>query len=392
MAFLAMLDALEAIPEMNPNTRFFGETREHSIIKAKIVSHYFWAWANVIIPTVKKNGHSRIAYIDLFAGPGRYKDGTKSTPLMVLEKVIQDPAMREMLVTIFNDKNQDHSFSLQQEINTLPGIQSLKYQPKIYNYEVGTEIVALFSQMRLIPTLFFVDPWGYKGLTLQLINSVLKNWGCDAIIFFNYNRISMGLSNSAVQSHMNALFTEGRAARLRQRLDGLPPSERELAIIEEIANALTQFGAKYVLPFCFKNEYGTRTSHHLIFVTKHFRGYEIMKDIMAGQSSTADQGVPSFTYNPADERFPVLFELTRPLDQLESMLLNDFAGRSLSLRALYEEHSVGKPYILRNYQEILRNLENIGKIAIDPPAERRQKRSGKVTLGERVVLTFPGSR
>jgi three-Cys-motif partner protein len=67
--------------------------------------------------------------------------------------------------------------------------------------------VALFSQMRLIPTLFFVDPWGYKGLTLQLINSVLKNWGCDAIIFFNYNRINRGLSNPAVQAHMNALFT-----------------------------------------------------------------------------------------------------------------------------------------------------------------------------------------
>ena len=28
-----------------------------------------------------KRGGKKIAYIDLFAGPGRYKDGTKSTPL-----------------------------------------------------------------------------------------------------------------------------------------------------------------------------------------------------------------------------------------------------------------------------------------------------------------------
>lgn len=377
---------------MSPNTRFFSEIREHSTIKAKIVSDYFWAWAKVIMPTVKQNGSQRIAYIDLFAGPGRYKDGTKSTPLLVLEKAIQDPAMREMLIAIFNDKNQDHSFSLQQAINTLPDVQSLKHPPKVHNYEVGTEIVALFSQMRLIPTPFFVDPWGYKGLTLQLINSVLKNWGCDAIIFFNYNRINMGLSNPAVQEHMNALFTAARAARLRQCLDGLPSSERELAVVEEIANALTGLGAKYVLPFCFKNEAGNRTSHHLIFVTKHFKGYEIMKAIMAGQSSNADQGVPSFTYNPADARFPVLFELTRPLDQLETMILKAFAGRSLSLRALYEEHSVGKPYILRNYQDTLRKLEDTGKIAIEPPAERRQKRQGVVTVGERVILTFPRSR
>jgi three-Cys-motif partner protein len=376
---------------MSAIKQFFDETTEQSAIKAKIISHYFWAWAKVIIPTAKKSRRNRIAYIDLFAGTGRYKDGTKSTPLLVLDKAIQDPDMCEMLVTVFNDKNEDHSYSLQQAIDALPGIEKLKYRPTVRNYEVGKEIVAIFSQMRLVPTLFFVDPWGYKGLTLQLINSVLKDWGCDAIIFFNYNRINMGLSNLEVQEHMSALFTEKRVASLRARLETLKPSERELAIVEDLTNALMKLGAKYALPFCFKNEYGTRTSHHLIFVTKNFRGYEIMKDIMARQSSAADQGVPSFTYNPADSRFPLLFELTQPLDDLENMLLNDFAGLSLSLQVLYEEHSVGKPYILKNYRDALRKLEHAGKITTEPPAGRRPKRKGEVTLNEKVILTFPGS-
>jgi three-Cys-motif partner protein len=376
---------------MSAVSQFFNETTEQSAIKAKIVSHYFWAWAKVIIPTAKKSPMNRIAYIDLFAGPGRYKDGTKSTPLLVVEKAIQDPDMRDMLVTIFNDKNEDNSYSLQQAISALPGIEKLKYRPAVRNYEVGKEIVAIFSQMRLVPTLFFVDPWGYKGLTLQLINSVLKDWGCDAIIFFNYNRINMGLSNLAVEERMSALFTEKRAACLRYHLETLSPSERELAIVEEIANALIELGAKYVLPFCFKNEHGTRTSHHLIFATKNFRGYEIMKDIMARQSSAADQGVPSFTYSPADSRFPLLFELTHPLDDLESMLLKDFAGHSLSLQAIYEEHCVGKPYILKNYRDALRKLEHTGKIRTEPPAEHRRKIRGEVTFSEKVRVTFPGS-
>jgi three-Cys-motif partner protein len=377
---------------MSTIKQFFDETMEQSTIKAKIVSDYFWAWAKVIIPTAKKSRRNRIAYIDLFAGPGRYKDGTKSTPLLVLQKAIQDHDMCEMLVTVFNDKNEDHSYSLQQSINALPGIEKLKYKPTVRNYEVGNEVVAIFSQMRLVPTLFFVDPWGYKGLTLQLINSVLKDWGCDAILFFNYNRIRMGLSNLRVEEHMRALFTVKRAASLRFRLETMSPSEGELAIVEEIANALMELGAKYVLPFCFKNEYGTRTSHHLIFATKNFTGYKIMKTIMARQSSAADQGVPSFTYSPADRRFPLLFELTRPLDDLETMLLKDFAGRSLSLQAIYEEHSVGKPYILKNYQDALRKLEHAGKIRTEPPAEhRRPKSGGEVTFGEKVTVTFPGS-
>jgi hypothetical protein len=81
-----------------------------------------------------------------------------------------------------------------------------------------------------------------------------------------------------------------------------------------------------VLPFCFKNEHGTRTSHHLILLTKNFRGDEIMKAIMARQSSAADHDVLSLTYNPADNKFPLLFELTHLLNDLESMLLKDFAG------------------------------------------------------------------
>jgi three-Cys-motif partner protein len=372
-------------------SQFFDETTEQSAIKAKIISDYFWAWAKVIIPTAKKSPRNHIAYIDLLTGPGRYKDGTKSTPLLVLEKAIQDPDMREMLATIFNDKNEDNSYSLQQAINAVPGIEKLKYPPIVRNYEVGKEIVGIFSQMRLVPTLFFVDPWGYKGLTLQLLNSVLKDWGCDAIMLFNYNRINMGLANPAVEEPINALFTEERAANLRHRLTALSPSERELAIVEEIKDALRELGAKYVLHFCFKNEHGTRTSHHLIFATKNFRGYDIMKSIMAPQSSIADQGVPSFTYNPADSRFPLLFELTRPLDDLENMLLKDFAGRSLSLEALYQEHSPGKCYLLKNYQDVLRKLESEGKIIVEPPSESRPKNKirGEVTFGKKVKVAFP---
>jgi hypothetical protein len=116
-----------------------------------------------------------------------------------------------------------------------------------------------------------------------------------------------------------------------------------------------------------------------------------MKDIMARQSSVADQGVPSFTYSPADRRFPLLFELTRPLDDLETMLLKDFAGRSISLQMIHEEHSVGKPYILKNYQDALRKLEQAGKIRTEPTAEHRRKIGGEVTFGGQVTVTFSGS-
>lgn len=362
---------------------FFDESSEQSIVKAAIVAEYFWAWAKVILPTVKAKG-GRLAYIDLFAGPGRYGDGTKSTPMLVLEKAVADKEISQHLEVLFNDFDPNNAEKLQAEIRQLKGIETLQYEPRIEKEEVGEKIVAMFSSWKDIPTLFFVDPWGYKGLSLGLINTVLQNWGCDCIFFFNYNRINAGLGNPLVEQHMDMLFGRERAEQLRLKLDALSPQEREVAIVEELSQALKQLGAPYVLPFCFKNESGKRTSHHLIFATKHPKGYEIMKGIMAKYSSEQYQGVPSFGYCPATVLQPFLFELNRPLDDLEEMLLNSFRGQTLSVDAIYNLHNVGRPYIRKNYKEVLRTMEERKVISANPSRDRRRPN----TMGDRTVITF----
>jgi hypothetical protein len=199
----------------------------------------------------------------------------------------------------------------------------------------------------------------------------------------------MGLNNDAVKEHINALFGQVRADQLRERLKTLTPQERELTVVEYICEALKEMGGKYVLPFRFRHEMGNRTSHHLIFVSKHPKGYEIMKEIMAKESSEQTQGVPSFEYNPATLQQPLLFELTRPLDELESMLLDTFSGKSMTMKDIYNQHHVGKPYISKNYKTALSNLEAQNKIVADPPANKRPKKKGAVTFADSVKVTFP---
>lgn len=367
---------------------FFDEAREQSRLKARIVSKYFGAWAKVIAATVKHRGR-RLAYIDLFAGPGRYEDGTPSTPLMVLEKAILDVDLRTMLLTIFNDRRQDFVTSLEAAIKSLPGIDSLTYKPRVFCEEVGPKITSNLQATKLIPTLLFADPWGYKGLSLSLLASVLQNWGCDCIFFFNYNRINPGLGNEIVREHMNDLFSERRADALRVKLLGLNPEEREALILEELSRALKEMGVKYVLPFSFKSEEGKRTKHHLIFASKNFKGYEIMKEIMAAESSSKDQGVASFEYSPASERYPTLFELARPLDDLQELLVQAFQGQTLKMVEIYERHNVGRRYIKSNYKKALIEMEAAHKILANPPAERRPKSKGESTFGDSVIVKFP---
>ncbi len=374
--------------------QFFDEYKEQSLVKATIVARYFDAWAQAAIAGQKpaaRRAKNRIAYIDLFAGPGRHADGTLATPLKILENASRKPLIRNRLVTLFNDQDKGNTRSLETAIAELPGIEKLKYKPQVENSDAGEEIVRLFEEMSPIPALFFVDPWGYRGLSLRLVNSLLKEWGCDCIFFFNYKEINMGLANPKVAEYMNALFGEERADALRRRAEGLSSRKRELLIIEELCQAIHSFGCRYTLPFRFKDKEGKQTSHHLIFVSKNFRGYELMKDIMARESTSDHQGVPSFEYSPADflPRQSLLFLLSRPLEDLQNMLLEEFAGQTLAMHKIYKQHNIDTPYIKANYKDALLALEKCGRITtIKPDGKGRRKE----TFADNVLAVFPPAK
>lgn len=375
------------------NDGFFQEQREQSLIKARIVSRYFSAWADVILATQKRYPEhpQKMAYIDLFAGPGRYDDQSKSTPLLVLETILANPDLTGRMVTLFNDKDTTNIESLKTAINRLDGIERLKYAPAFYNEEVGDEIAKMFGGVQMVPTFFFVDPWGYKGLSLNLVSSIIKDWGCDCVFFFNYNRVNMGLSNEAIRHHMASLFGDEQLNIVRKECRNKPPEEREMIVVQALCDALRNNGSRYVLPFRFKNDEGTRTSHHLIFLSKSFRGYDIMKEIMFKESSENVGGVASFEYNPRDAHFKQgsLFDmLSRPLDDLQGMLLQQYAGNTVDFNELYEEHSVDKPYIRKNYKEVLKALLADGKITAVHAKTDKPPRNG--TFSNDMRITFGG--
>lgn len=375
---------------------FFQEQREQSLIKARIVSKYFSAWANVILATQKKypNFLQQMAYIDLFAGLGRYDDQSKSTPLMVLDTILASPDLASRMITMFNDKDSANIESLKATISQISGIERLKYSPKFVNMEVGDEITAMFRNLNLPPTFFFVDPWGYKGLSLNLVSSIIKDWGCDCVFFFNYNRVSMGIKNDAIKSHMTSLFGEEQLNIVRSKCDQATNSaEREGIVVHELCNALKHNGSRFVLPFRFKNNEGTRTSHHLIFLSKNFRGYEIMKEVMYKESTDKSEDVASFEYNPRDlygsKQFTLFDYLSRPLNDLQDMILHEYAGQTIDFMSLYEAHSVDKPYIKKNYKDILWKLYDAGKIsAVNPKGNPPRKG----TFSDEMRITFGGTK
>lgn len=369
--------------------RFFEVHDQRNIIKTKIVTDYFAAWSTFMLPRLTRHS-DRLAFIDLFAGPGRFEDGQPSTPLWILESAVKNSTLCERLITVFNDKNVDFARQLRTEIQALPGIGNLAHRPRVTNITVGTDLVDLFRGLSLVPTLFFIDPWGYKGLSLDLIGTAIKSWGCDCIFFFNYNRINPGLNNPFVAERMNDLFGSTRADRLRAKVIGRSSDERQTLIIDELTEALGEVGGSYVLPFEFESELGERPSHYIIFVSKNFRGYHLMKEVMS-RASTDDWEIKRFAYvplrSPQMSLFPNLGR-TVSIASLKEFLVRACAGKSLTPVKIYEANTVGTPYTQKNVKDAIIALEKEGRVTVDKPPEKRM-RKGEVTLGDQRTVTFP---
>ena len=163
---------------MPATERFFDEQAEHSRVKSEIVVSYFATWAAIMAPHA-----SRLGYVDLYAGPGRYDDGTESTALLILRKAIADPKIGRRLISVFNDANPSYVHSLRAAIRSRSGVETLAFQPDVGTAAVDTEYRAEFERVSGYPALTFIDPWGYKGLTKNLIGAVVQRFGSRSVAF-----------------------------------------------------------------------------------------------------------------------------------------------------------------------------------------------------------------
>lgn len=367
---------------------FFDLPRAQSKIKSAIVSKYFRAWSRVMLGEKRLSSplaqNKNIQYVELFCGPGTYDDGSPSTPIMIMSTAVQDQALSRYLIARFFDYDEVYCRSLEAALSGLD-IDRLKYRPEVYCQSVDESLARVFESRRLVPTLLFADPWGYRGLSLRLFESILKDFGSECVFFFNYKRINAAISNPKMRGHIDVLFGPVRGDSLRQKVCTLPPKAREEHVLKALHDAFQEESGRLVLEFRFLTKSGKRTSHFLVFVTKDFRGYDIMREIMAKESTSHVQGVPTFMYDPSAASAPRLFEIEEPLTELKSTLLVDLAGQTLACAAIYEQHSIGRPYIRRNYKDALYSLYEEGRIEVDRIPRRN-------TFADDIRVSFPISQ
>jgi hypothetical protein len=161
---------------------------------------------------------------------------------------------------------------------------------------------------------------------------------------------------------------------------------RESIVMRHLEAALKRVGAQYVVAFAFKVEDKHRSTHHLIFATKHRKGLDLMKRTMAAESFDTN-GVPTMVYTQRPQNLLLFAE--DPIARLALNLQSDFAGKTLTLAEIFNQHSVNTNFVPANYRTAILALEEAGELGADPPASQRPAPKGKLTMAETTKITFP---
>lgn len=374
---------------MNNDEQFFEHQSEQSMIKAQIVSKYFTAWSRIMC----KNWSPSIpvGYVDLFSGPGIYQDGNESVPIKLIRTVLSENEFSNRFWFFFNDQDENNINNLKRTITEIDANGKLKgrikYSARTIDEDYANEIAINTNG----PILSFVDPFGYKGLTVDLVNKLIENNGSDCIFFFNYNRINMALSsNIKFDEYLEGLFGRQRVQKLKNELQGLTSAEREPIVLNALIETLKENSANYVLPFKFYRTDMKRTSHFIVFVTKHKLGCSIMKQIMYANSAKDVDGVASFEFQDSKNfgnRFEQLTIFARPLDALCEEVYEICKQGNIQVKYICEKYDTdfSNHFVSRNVKDALIRLEEHNKIAVISGRKQKQ-RKGKLNMPDGAIV------
>jgi three-Cys-motif partner protein len=369
--------------------KFFAEQSAHSRVKADIVFKYVTAWAAVMLnPKFNKKGEA--AYVDLFSGPGSYDDGSRSTPLLIVEDLLKKQLLRNGLKTHFNDLSDAHTDSLRQEINKLPGIESLRWSPVYTSVAASISLIDNLGLSSDTPQFFFLDQFGWSDVSPAIVRRIFQNRKCECAFFFRTPRVVAAVTNPNSEATMEQLFGFARLKALREAF-AAGNCDKEGFVLNVLKETMREAGATHFQPFPFRLREGNSPKQHLIYLGQHEKGLAIMKDIMGSSSSAHHSGVPLMGFSETPTQH-LLFE-PDPIPDLQAELLSAFAGRSVTIAQVFSEHHpTNERFLLRNYQEALRRLESSSAVSAIPTSQGRPKRNGIVSMSETVTITFPSGK
>ncbi len=348
---------------MPPKTKLWP-LDAHTRAKHSILRKYLQGWLPVIAST-----ESKLVFIDGFAGPGEYTptagsdQGPDGSPIIALKALLEHAMFRngswDGKQFIFAFIEEDKARAEHLEHVALPRLGSLPSNVLVFS-ECAAFADAMGSILdtaaNLAPTLALVDPFGIGGVPLDLLHRLMGHRKSEMLVTLMVEPINRFKDRPEFVEPMTELLGDAEWRRLIA--EGSTPEERLDAITAAYSRRLEAGGRKVVGWPMIKTD-GHRI-YDMVFATSNIQGMRKIKD--AVWSVGGDMGV---SVSPRQKLG------MEPVPDLESRLMNRFAGTDVTKVALVEFVIMETPYREPHLTEALRSLEQQGVVSAAPRSRAR---------------------
>jgi three-Cys-motif partner protein len=250
---------------------------DHSRGKHLVLRHYLDAWLPIL-----GRSHGRVVFIDGFAGPGEYVGGEDGSPLIALKALTDHgarsriPEVRFLYIEDRPDRADHLRALLMARFPTLPS----GWQWEVRQGECAPIVFRLLDEIesdgsRIAPSLMMLDPFGVKGVPIELARRFLRHPHTEVYISFMYESFRRFYGHPEFQQPLDELFG---VAAWREALSLPDPEEARRQTYALYMQCLRNVGAKYVLHFDVYR--GGRLIYSVFFATGHPLGCDRMKQAM----------------------------------------------------------------------------------------------------------------
>ncbi len=297
-------------------------TREgHTEGKHLVLEEYLKAWFP-ILGMGYRNRH--ILFIDGFSGPGEYGDGEEGSPLVAMRVLKEHAARKEIKAEvkfIFIEEKTDRVRHLKGLVDQwrpeLPESADVHVLPGSFDSLMTGVLDQLDEQERTMPpALVMMDPFGVKGIPLDVIRRIMANPKCEVYVTFMWEAINRFLAQPEFEMHLTAMFgtdTWRDAISLGSR-------ERKTFLHGLYRRQLKKAGAKQVVRF--RLFAGNSHKYSVFFGTGNTTGSDRMKKAIWKIAPWGD-----FAFRGGKDDQLVLGLATPDFQPLQDQLREEFGGQ-----------------------------------------------------------------
>jgi len=333
----------------------------HTTYKHEILRKYLPGWMQIL-----GSSNSAIAYVDCYAGPGVYPDGTKGSPLIALETASAASDKFGCTVwCIFNDSDKINAGLLREAIKNHSKCEQVLILPSLA--DANDFIDHILNDARFakngtlqIPMFFFMDPFGLS-ISMGMIKRIMEQPRTEILLTFMIKDLVRWGKTAAYEKIMVELFGHPEPLRLIKQAEG---NDYEQQAVNAFVDRLHDHaGIKHVVKYRVCSDTERRTLFYLVHGTNHFKGFKLMKDVMYGI------GIPgAFAY--LGPRHPVEGQTFLPgvedaeIDFLEKFLVERYSGRNRRFGEILGETYAEVPYIEKHFRRAILTLEKNGRARV----------------------------